>query len=255
VAERRRLTARQRERQRAAQLDLPLRRRGGKRDGAGRKPKGTRAGVSHKARPKLASRFPVHAGLKVAQDLPSLRGRKVARVIERAFWAGCMREGFRLVHYSIQKRHLHLLVEAKDARALSRGMQGLAVRVARRLNNHLGRRGKVFVDRYFSRILRTPSETRSCLCYVINNARRHEVERDRRGRIVARRWREPGWIDPCSSGRYFDGWKGVRGKPPDAEAPVAPPGTWLLRAGWLRSRGGRIAIEEVPKGVLGSRGP
>jgi REP element-mobilizing transposase RayT len=184
----------------------------------------------------------------VARDLPSLRSRKVAKTIERAFWAGCRREGFRLVHFSIQKRHLHLLVEAKDAQCLSRGMQGLAIRVARALNNHLERRGKIFVDRYFSRILRTPSETRRWLCYVLNNARRHEVERDRRGKIVARRWRESGWIDPCSSGRFFDGWRGVRSKIPDEEAPVAPPGTWLLRAGWRRSRGGRIAVDEVPRG-------
>jgi REP element-mobilizing transposase RayT len=226
-----------------------VRGRGGKREGAGRKPKGARAGVSHRARPPLASRFPVHAGLKVARDLPSLRSRKTAKTIERAFWAGCRREGFRLAHFSIQKRHLHLLVEAKDAQSLSRGMQGLAIRVARALNKHLGRRGKVFVDRYFSRILRTPSETRNCLCYVLNNARRHEVERDRCGKIVARRWREPGWVDPCSSGRYFDGWSGdVRSRSPDEAAPVAPPGTWLLSVGWLRARGGRIAVDEVPRG-------
>ena len=241
-------TARRRRRRRAAQLDLPLPRRGGKREGAGRKPKGARAGVSHKPRPPLASRFPVHAGLKVARDLPSLRSHKVAKTIERALWAGCRREGFRLVHFSIQKRHLHLMVEAKDAQGLSRGMQGLAVRVARRLNKQLGRRGKVFVDRYFSRILRTPSETRNCLVYVLNNARRHDVERDRRGEIIARRFREERWVDPCSSGRYFDGWRGARGSPPDAEAPVAPPGTWLLSAGWLRARGGRIAVDEVPRG-------
>lgn len=241
-----------RRRKRAFQLALPMNRWGGKREGAGRKPKGARAGVSHRTRPPLASRFPVHAGLKVGLDLPSLRSRKVAKVIERALLAGRKREGFKLVHYSIQKRHLHLLVEAKDARALSRGMQGLAIRVARTLNKHLGRRGKVFVDRYFSRILRTPRETKNCICYVLLNARRHESERDGGGKIVARRWREPGWIDPASSGRYFDGWKGVRGKPPDEEAPVVAPGTWLLSAGWRRC--GLIAVDEVPRGERRSWG-
>ena len=107
-----------------------------------------------------------------------------------------------------------------------------------------------------------PEITESELWRDLSDEQRRQVlthiqmeEEVRRGRIVARRWREPGWIDPCSSGRYFDGWEGVRGKPPDAEAPVAAPGTWLLRAGWRRSRGGRIAVEEVPKGVLGSWGP
>ena len=42
------------------------------------------------------------------------------------------REDFRIVHYSIQNDHLHMLVEADDARALTNGMKSFVVRVAMR---------------------------------------------------------------------------------------------------------------------------
>ena len=92
-----------------------------------------------------------------------------------AFGAASEREGFRLVHYTVLSNHLHLLCEALDRRELSRRTQGLAIRIAKKLNRVWGRIGKVFADRYFDRILRSPREVRSALAYVLNNARRHGI--------------------------------------------------------------------------------
>jgi hypothetical protein len=97
---------------------------GGARRGAGRKPKGERAGVSHREREELAPRYPVHVTLRTREGLPSLRRDVTRRTLERAFAAGKERFGFRLIHYSIQSNHLHLIVEATDRRTLARGMQG-----------------------------------------------------------------------------------------------------------------------------------
>src|SRR4051812_15103768 len=60
---------------------------GGKRVDAGRKKK-PGAGVSHHARPRLASRFPVHVTLKMRAEVFGLRSKRSFRVIERAFYAG-----------------------------------------------------------------------------------------------------------------------------------------------------------------------
>jgi hypothetical protein len=136
---------------------------------------------------------------------------------------------------SVQDHHLHLIVEAADAVALSRGIQGLAVRIARAVNRALGRRGRVFTDRYFSRILKTPREVRNGLAYVLNNTRRHASQR---GERLA--WN---WIDDRSSGRYFDGWSEARPLPDD-ECPVAAPHTWLLTKGWRRH--GLVRVNEIP---------
>ena len=94
-------------------------------------------------------------------------------VLLRAFEAGRDRFGFRLVHYSVQSNHLHLIAEAEDREALIRGLQGLGVRIAKRMNRALDRSGSVLVDRYHVRALETPNEVRMALRYVINNALRH----------------------------------------------------------------------------------
>src|SRR5689334_25378563 len=116
---------------RPVQLELPLRSWGGRRKGAGRKPKGGRQpgwkpGVPHLARPELKERHPVHVTLRLRQGVPSLRHKPLTRLVFDAFRNAKTKHGVRLVHFTVQTNHLHLIAEAQDARALSRAMQGLA---------------------------------------------------------------------------------------------------------------------------------
>ena len=218
----------------ATQHELPFKSWGGARPGAGRKPAGPRAGVSHRARAKHAARSPLHVTVRVKPGLPSLRSKAVYAALRAAFAAGCERFGFRLVHYSVQRDHLHFIAEAKERRALSRGLQGLLIRIAKALNRVWDRKGSVFADRYHSRQLRTPREVRSALAYVLNNARKHGL-------------RLPQAVDLFSSGCWFDGWREdlrTRGMP--AACPVAEARTWLLGRGWRRR--GLIGLGEVPAG-------
>src|SRR5580765_8392873 len=128
--------------------------RGGKRRGAGRPPKGTRAGSPHKERPYLHARYPVHVTLRVVGAVGNLRRRSTYQAIREATLTTARREDFRIVHVSIQRTHVHLLVEADDKRALSAGMQGFQISAAKHLNAAVSkgkpgprRRGRVFVDR------------------------------------------------------------------------------------------------------------
>jgi putative transposase len=166
------------------QLPLRLHRRGGKRPGAGRKPKGDRAGMPHAPRYPLASRFPVHVTLRTVDGLSSLRSRACFRAIVAAFKLARRRQTVRLVEFSVQGNHLHLIVEAADAARLAKGMQGLAISIAKRLNALLARRGPVFADRYHVHILKTPTEVANAVAYVRGNftvhARRQERSRLRR---------------------------------------------------------------------------
>ena len=208
--------------------------RGGKRLGAGRKPKGERAGVSHAARTKLVKRFPVHVTMRIADDLPSLRKPHTEESLRAVFCAMKPRPGFRIVHYSIQTNHVHLIVEAESTSALSRGMQALAIRMAQTLNRDWGRKGKVFGDRYHASILDSPRRVRNAIVYVLKNAWKH-------GRDVR------GALDRYASGWCFQGWREkvkVNGVD-DFEVPVEDPRTWLLRVGWRKH--GRIGVFELPK--------
>jgi REP element-mobilizing transposase RayT len=169
----------------------------------------------------------VHVTLKVMAGLPSLRRGRAHAVVVAAFAAMRERANFRLVHYSVQSNHVHLVCEARDRGELARGLQSLAIRIAKRLNRQWKRAGKLFADRYHDRILRTPREVRNALAYVLNNAAKHGVALPR------------GEPDPCSSGRWFDGWRG-RGNLEPSSGPLARARTWLLALGWRRH--GRIEL-------------
>lgn len=137
---------------------------------------------------------------------------------------------FRVIHWSVQTDHVHLLVEADERAELIRGMPGLAVRYARAVNRAAGRRGSVWGERYHAHARGTPTEVRRGIVYVLLNHRKH--------------LKAAPSIDPRSSGAWFDGWRTAPPPRTDA-APVARPTTWLAREGWRRA-GGAIVWTEAP---------
>ena len=153
---------------RGAQRQLPF--HGGPRPGSGR-PRGNR--TSHAARPQFGKPTPVHVTLRMKPHVWNLRSRRSFRRLRSCFEQARGRFGARLVEYSVQGNHLHRILEAEDSVALSRGMQGLAIRIAKALNALMGRNGRVFDDHYFARLLRTPTELVRAIRYVLGNAAHH----------------------------------------------------------------------------------
>jgi len=168
---------------------------GGWRPGAGRPRKpGT---VSHGARPSFPGRYPQHVTLRLGASSPSLaREWLFARAIRPAI-AASPKTGFRVIEFNVLSNHVHLIVEADGAESLSRGVQGLAIRIARRVNSALKRGGKLFGERYHARAMKTPRDVRNTLRYVLLNRKHHAANQ----RFYA------GWIDPLSSGIWFRGWR------------------------------------------------
>jgi REP element-mobilizing transposase RayT len=213
---------------RSRQAVLPFGGRGGRRAGTGRKPLGAKAGVPHCRRPVHDRGHPVHVTLRAIRDISSLRSPRMFPLIRCAIAAASAMR-FRVAHFSVQGNHVHLLIEADGTEALARGMQGLGIRLAKVINRQLGRRGRVWADRYHGRVLRTPQEVRHALVYVLLNGRKHGVSGS--------------GIDPCSSGAWFRGWR-ERTESPPGPAPVAQPRTWLLLVGWRRS--GAVSLDDRP---------
>jgi REP element-mobilizing transposase RayT len=148
-------------------------RRGGKRDGAGRKPNGARAGRPHVRRPRIHGLVPVHVTLRVASHVYNLRSRRSFRVIRKAINIAAERFGVRIIEFSVQGNHMHFVVEAAAHEALSRAMQGFSIRLAKGLNAMMNRRGRVFADRYHARALGSRYDARRVVRYVRDNFRRH----------------------------------------------------------------------------------
>jgi putative transposase len=158
------------------------------------------------------------------------------------------------VHFSVQRDHVHLIVEAENKRALSSGVRSVAIRIARYVNDLLSRRGPLWAHRWHGRALTSPREVRNAIVYVLANFRKHARRTPRIG------------LDPYLSAVWFDGfreWRSDSGVPPPFAAPSRwglaaqsavsveageatdfAPRTWLGRHGWRRR--GLIGVAEQP---------
>ena len=173
--------------------------------------------MTHHGREGLDRPVPYHLTWHVTDDIRSLRGGKLFRQIRKSFQRCHEKEGFRIVHFSVQSNHVHALGEADCVQRLSRGMQGLGVSMAKRINKVSERRGAVFDDRFFARPLRTPREVANARDYVLRNS---EVHERRMGIGIPLRG-----FDAFSSAALSDGWQ-----------LTSPAQTWLLAVGWRKTR-------------------
>ncbi len=174
------------------------------------------------------ARTPLHVTVRMRGGLPSLREDALVGHVRDVIASGSS-DAFRVVHFSVQSNHVHLVVEAHDAAALSRGMQQLGSRIARRVNRLIGVRGQLWRERYHARELATPRAVRNAIVYVLMNARKHGC-------------RVASGVDACSSAAWFDGF--AQRRPETSPSPVRAPRTWLAGVGWRRR--GLVQLDERP---------
>jgi REP element-mobilizing transposase RayT len=185
----------------------------------------------------------MHVTLRVRAGIPSLRSRRFVAAFRETLSAACERGEFRVCQFSVQRDHVHLVIEAAGKPALGRGMKAVASRLAHAVQRVFGWRGPVLFGRYHLRVLRTPREVRNALAYVLLNGRKHGQQRHGAPPPVR--------LDAASSADAFDGWRGgvlrTRGRENATAArpaAVARARTWLLAVGWRRH--GLIDPAEVP---------
>jgi REP element-mobilizing transposase RayT len=225
---------------------------GGKRVGAGRKSRSERPNVPHRARPKHFAAHPVHVTLR--SMFRPLRSQHVFPTVCLALKGATKRDEkrFRILQFSVQWDHVHLVVEASDKRALSSGIASVSIRIARYVNELVSRRGRFWADRWHGRELTSPRQVRNALVYVLANFRKHAKTPLRGG------------VDAFSSSARFDGWRGVAS---GAALPRAGPAfhsamvrhvvvseakTWLAGVGWRRA--GLVGFREEPKSLSSRKG-
>lgn len=207
-----------------------------------------RRNVPHRTRPWHDGRHPVHVTLRANREVPYLRKQVVLRRIVETFRKANRDASFRIVHFSVQADHLHLVVEAASREILASRMNGLTTWVARKINEAVGRRGKVWGGRYHRHDLATPTEVRNALLYVLQNRRKH---------VIASGGADPGGFDVYSSAAWLEGWEDAaaeklvalrreQGRLLGPGPPVVSPKRWLTGAGWRRARGGVLRASEVP---------
>ncbi len=231
---------------RRKQLGFKIERHGGARSGAGRK-KILLSEPNHVKRELVTTRTPVHVTLKFREGLPSLRHRNYLAKFADAV-CGARKFGLRVSEFSVQRDHIHFLAEADGNESLSKGMQSLKIRLAKAIKNLIDQKtsAPVFRGRYHAHVLKTPTEVRRALAYVLQNTAKHSRGHVPKLSVLLQ--------DPFCSLHSF-------GKPVElfgasaqtrdarayfeAEKPwtqkglpdfLTKPQSWLLRTGWLRAK-------------------
>jgi putative transposase len=190
---------------------------GGKRKGAGRKAKryadGSRVEPSHQRRPRFTKSRPLHVTLEVNEEVPNLRAANMAPVVSDAIGRANRRVDFRVVHVCLLGKHVHSICEADSPEALASGMKSLNGTIAKAVNERLGRKDRVIANRFHLHVLRTMTEVRSAVQYVLRNAERHGLheswhgggEGSGRGRSETAALALPR-PDPSSTAAWFPYW-------------------------------------------------
>lgn len=202
---------------------------GGKRKGAGRKNKSGQ--VSHAKRVRIKHSTPLHATWRLKKGLSGLRCEEFFDVFKKASLEA-QKFGLRLLHFSIQGNHLHLIFEARNNETLAQGMRSFGGRIGKAIRRKAGGVGSVFDGRYHLHAIATVSEMKNALAYVLQNTAKHSKLLNH--------------LDRYSSAPYFDKWRKLLSKQcgpllVDHEAAPLPrylcePRSWLAREGWMRAR-------------------
>ena len=220
------------------QLEMEFRAHGGKRKGAGRRKNRTGC-INHVKRAELNGREPIGITLKLISGLPSIRTPMIMCALARAVRLA-RRFGLKVVHFSVQSNHIHLIVEAASKGTLTRGMRSLTTSLVKAVHRFIGFGfcGRVLKGRYHAHVLKTPTEVKRAIHYVVFNLAKHKNCAP--------------FVDPFSSVFGLNRIESFLGsgeaekisreilRRPSCYATIgdsiSEPATYLLRAGWLKGR-------------------
>jgi REP element-mobilizing transposase RayT len=135
--------------------------------------------IPHRERETIPKKTPVHVTIKINKHIVhTLRNKIIFQKISRAI-TKARNKGIRLVHFTIQRDHVHMLIEAENKNQLGKAMQALGISFSKSLKSLTKTKLKIFKDRYHVHILKTLKEVRNAKSYILGNAIKHGVIRDK----------------------------------------------------------------------------
>lgn len=109
----------------------------------------------------------VHITMRLATGIRA-KGKDFSEALTAAADKVADRKDFQVARSAAKPDHIHLIVRAKNTRALSSGMRAFGISIAKHVNHVLERDGQVFIDRYAAAVL-APADMRKlgddlCAC-------------------------------------------------------------------------------------------
>ncbi len=127
-------------------------------------------GIRHRRREYIGRPHSLHVTVKL--NRADIKNKSILKILRYAIQRARFR-GLRVVHYTLEHNHVHLLIEGESNLMLSKGMQGLGVSLAKKINSLLRIKGQRYKHRYHLRILRSASQVRNVINYILKNGMKH----------------------------------------------------------------------------------
>jgi REP element-mobilizing transposase RayT len=131
-------------------------------------------GIRHISRDPIKKLTALHLTIKIIREKAGLKNKAMLKVLQRAI-VKARSKGLAVVHYTLEFDHIHLLVESGNHQELGKAMQSLGVSLSMAINRLRGLQGKVFKTRYHLRKLKTPTEIRNVIKYILGNTVKHRA--------------------------------------------------------------------------------
>lgn len=129
-------------------------------------------GIRHIARPKLKKPSSLHLTIKVRSNKADIQSKKILKALHHAIMRARFKK-LKVIHYTLEYNHIHLLVECNDNRILQQGMQALGISLSKAINKIKRLKGGVYKHRYHFRQISNPRQLKNVLHYIFHNGIKH----------------------------------------------------------------------------------
>lgn len=131
-------------------------------------------GIRHLKRAQINRPMPLHLTIKLKkaymQNGQNVQNKHILKhAIKRARIMG-----LKIVHYSLEHDHVHLYTECESNVILTKAMKAFGVSLAKNINKYFSSKGQVYKTRFHLRILKSASEVKNVINYILKNGIKHK---------------------------------------------------------------------------------
>ncbi|MBC7427185.1 MAG: transposase [Bacteriovorax sp.] len=128
-------------------------------------------GIRHTKREEISRPRPLHLTIKLIRA--DIQNKIFLKALRHAIVRARL-QGLKIIHYSLEHDHIHLYAESSDNKTLGSGMKALGVSLVKKINIYFKRKGTCYKTRYHLRILRSASEVKNVINYILKNGIKHK---------------------------------------------------------------------------------
>jgi REP element-mobilizing transposase RayT len=129
-------------------------------------------GIRHTERPLIKKPSSLHLTIKVEKIKADIKNKTVLSILKRAI-QNARKQGLRVIHFSLEYDHVHLLIEAENNTTLGKGMQAFGVTFSKAINRVRKTTGKVYKHRYHFKAITSPKQLKNVMSYIFKNGVKH----------------------------------------------------------------------------------